>query len=174
MYLLALKTAAPGSWSRFYCTWEHPATVLSLHLEIDGVTRTTHPKGVTPQEMHRSFCSQEVPSRCSPVPGQDRHPPSIRLREVLCLSGQLKYSFNWATAPHQNLAHLYMTCIPESLWKALQINLAVYIQTSQFHNDWGQSNWWSHTAVNFTGLQTSQKPPSVGIQILSCGNHIPI
>lgn len=57
-------------------------------------------------------------------------PPSIRLWEVLCLSGQLEYSFNWATAPHQNLAHLYMTCIPESLWEALQINLAVYIQTS--------------------------------------------
>lgn len=52
---------------------------------------------------------------------------------MLCLSGQLKYSFNWATAPHQNLAHLYMTCIPESLSEALQINLAVYIQTSLVH-----------------------------------------
>lgn len=46
MYMLSLKTAAPRSWSRFYCTWEHPATALSFHLEVDGVTQTTHPKGM--------------------------------------------------------------------------------------------------------------------------------
>lgn len=83
------------------------------------------------EEMHRSFCFQVFTSSRA----RTDIPTSIRLWEVLCLPGRFKYSFNWATAPHQNLAHLYMTCMPESLWEASQINLAVYIQTSQVHND---------------------------------------
>lgn len=128
------------------------------------------PKRCDPaEEMRRSFCFQVFTS--SRV--RTDNPTSIGLWEVLCLSGQLKYSFNWATAPHQNLAHLYMTCMPESLSETSQINLAVYIQTSQVHNDFEKQLVIPHCS-EFHRSPRKLKTRKSWIQILSCGNHIPI
>lgn len=107
-----------------WCRWSYP--------------NNTSKRCAPVEEMHWSFCSQEVPSRWSPVPGPGQTSPLHQAVGGAVSVCQLKYSFSWTTGPHQNLAHLYMTCIPESLEEALQINLAVYKQISQVHNDWAK------------------------------------
>lgn len=103
---LSLKKAAPRSWSRFYCTWEHLATVLLLHLEVGGVIQTKHPKGVLHRGMspHRDAQKLLLLGGVLQVPRLKRHPvggavsvwPSIPLTGLL-LHTRIWLIFTWLT-----------------------------------------------------------------------------
>lgn len=171
--MLSLTTAAPRSWGRFYCRGNTLLLFFHSTLKQMSYPNNISKRCAPAEEIHKSFCSQEVPSRWWSVPGPGQTSPLHQAAGGTVSVWPVKYSFNWATALHQNLVHLYMTCMPESLWEALQINLAAYKQTSQVHNDWAKQLVIPHCS-EFHRSPNKPKTPNAGIQILSCGKHIPI